>query len=44
MATDDIRATVVDPELDLSVDDEYDDVTDPDSPAHRIDDDKSKRS
>jgi signal peptidase I len=44
MATDDIRATVVDPDLDLSVEDEYDDVTDPDSPSHRIDDDKSKRS
>ena len=44
MATDDIQATVVDPDLDLSVEDEYDDVTDPDSPSHRIDDDKSKRS
>lgn len=44
MATDDIRATVVDPDLDLSVEDEYDDVTDPDSPSHLIDDDKSKRS
>jgi signal peptidase I len=44
MATDDIRATVVDPDLDPSVEDEYDDVADPDSPSHRIDDDKSKRS
>jgi signal peptidase I len=30
MSTDDPRATVVDPDLDLSVEDEYDDVTDPD--------------
>ena len=42
--TDDIRATVVDPDPDLSVEDEYDDVTDPDSSSHRPDDDKSKRS
>jgi len=31
MSTDDTRATVVDPDLDLSVEDEYDDVTDPDN-------------
>ena len=42
MATDDIRATVVDPDLDLSVEDEYDDVTDPDSPSHLSDDDKQQ--
>ncbi len=44
MATDDIRATIVDPDLDLSVDDEYDDATDPESSSHRLDDDKGKRS
>jgi signal peptidase I len=44
MATEDTRLTVVDPDHDLSIDDEYDDVTDPDSPANLLDDAKHKRS
>ncbi len=44
MATDEPQATVVDPDADLSVEDEYDDVADPDSPSHRLQDGKSKRS
>ncbi|MEO8264813.1 MAG: signal peptidase I [Ilumatobacteraceae bacterium] len=44
MATEDPRATVVDPDPDLSVEDEYDDVTDPDSPSHQNSDGKRKRS
>lgn len=45
MATEDTRATVVDTDPDdLSVEDEYDDVTDPDSPSHLLDDGKHKRS
>lgn len=44
MATEDPRATVVDPDPDLSVEDEYDEVTDPDSPTHRVVDGKRKRS
>ncbi len=44
MATEDPRATVVDPDPDLSVEDEYDEVTDPDSPTHRVADGKRKRS
>ncbi len=44
MATEDPRATVVDPDPDLSVEDEYDDVTDPDSPSHLVSDGKRKRS
>ena len=44
MATDETQATVVDPDADLSVEDEYDDATDPDSPSHRVQDGKSKRS
>ena len=44
MSTDDARATVVDPDPDLSVEDEYDDVADPDSPSHRRSAGKHKRS
>jgi hypothetical protein len=44
MATEDPRVTVVDPDPDLSVEDEYDEVTDPDSPTHRVADGKRKRS
>ena len=44
MATEDPRTTVVDPDPDLSVEDEYDEVTDPDSPTHRVADGKRKRS
>jgi signal peptidase I len=43
MSTDDPRATVVDPDLDLSVEDEYDDVSDPDS-EHAVEPAKRKRS
>jgi signal peptidase I len=44
MADEETRGTVVDPDPDLSVDDEYDDVTDPDSPSHHLPDGKRKRS
>ena len=44
MGTEDTRATVVDLEPDLSVEDEYDDVTDPDSPSHLVEGGKRKRS
>jgi signal peptidase I len=45
MATEDTGATVVDPDPDsLSVEDEYDDVADPDSPSHLLDPGKHKRS
>jgi signal peptidase I len=46
MSDEETRGTVVDPDPDpeLSVDDEYDDVTDPDSPTHRLEDGKRKRS
>ncbi|MEP7112375.1 MAG: signal peptidase I [Ilumatobacteraceae bacterium] len=44
MSTDDTRATVVDPDPDRLVDDEYDDVNDPDSPIHRTEPGKNKRS
>lgn len=43
MSTDDTRATVVDPDLDLSVEDEYDDVSDPDS-VQAVEPTKHKRS
>ena len=45
MADEDTRAVVVEPgPEELSVDDEYDDATDPDSPSHRVPDGKHKRS
>ena len=44
MGTEDTRATVVDLHPDLSVEDEYDDVTDPDSPSHLVEGGKRKRS
>lgn len=44
MATEDARATVVDPDADPLVDDEYDDVADPDSPPHLAEPGKHKRS
>jgi signal peptidase I len=44
MSTDDSRATVVDPDPGLSVDDEYDDATDPDSRSHLEPEGKHKRS
>ena len=44
MANEDSRSIVVDPDPDPTVEDEYDDVTDPDSPANRDDDEKHKRS
>ena len=45
MTDEDTRAVVVEPGPDeLSVDDEYDDATDPDSPSHRVADGKHKRS
>lgn len=50
MANEEIRATVVDPDqpdmeqTDMSVDDEYDDVTDPDSPSHLELEGQHKRS
>jgi signal peptidase I len=44
MSTDDTWSTVVDPDPGLSVDDEYDDATDPDSPTHLETDRKHKRS
>ena len=44
MATDETQASVVEPDADVSVEDEYDDVTDPDSPSERPQDGKSKRS
>ncbi len=45
MTDEDTRAVVVEPgPEELSVDDEYDDATDPDSPSHRVPDGKHKRS
>jgi signal peptidase I len=44
MATEDTRATIVDPDPDLSVADEFDDVADPESPAERPGQGRSKRS
>lgn len=44
MAEEETRATVVDPDPDLLVEDEYDDVTDPDSPSHLELEGKHKRS
>jgi signal peptidase I len=44
MATDETQATFVEPDADLAVDAEYDEVTDPDSPSQRQQDGKSKRS
>jgi signal peptidase I len=44
MSTDDTRATVVDPDPDQLVDDEYDDVNDPDSLIHQTESGKHKRS
>jgi signal peptidase I len=44
MATEDARATVVDPDPDLSVEDEYDDAADPESPSHLDEPGKHKRS
>jgi signal peptidase I len=44
MATEDTRATVVDPDPDLTVADEFDDVADPESPAQLARARKAKRS
>ena len=44
MATEDPRATVVDPDPDLTVEDEYDDAADPESPSHLATPGKHKRS
>ena len=44
MATEDARATVVDPEPDLSVEEEYDDVADPEAPSDLAEPGKHKRS
>lgn len=44
MATEDARATVVDPDPDPSVEDEYDEAADPDSPSQLAEPVKHKRS
>jgi signal peptidase I len=44
MATEETGATVVDPDADQSVDDEYDEVADPESPSHLLPPGKHKRS
>ncbi|MEP7202573.1 MAG: signal peptidase I [Ilumatobacteraceae bacterium] len=44
MSTEEARVTVVDPDSDPSVDDEYDDITDPESPSHLAEPGKRKRS
>jgi signal peptidase I len=44
MAIEDPRSIVVDPDPDISVEDEYDEVSDPDSPSNRLSDEKHKRS
>lgn len=44
MANEDARSIVVDPDPDLSVEDEDDDVTDPESPSYRVGRRKHKRS
>ena len=44
MADEETRATVMDPDPDLSVEDEYDDVTNPDSTSNLVAEGKHKRS
>ena len=44
MGTEHTRATIVDLDPALSVEDEYDDVTDPDSPSHLVEGGQRKRS
>jgi signal peptidase I len=44
MSTDESRVPVIDSDPGLSVDDEYDDATDPESPSNRAEEGKHKRS